>query len=150
MKQLYTTLNKIRACSPCRSGWGKLLANLGKTHADDEQLPFANILASNGLDDTIWCLRSTPEYSREARLFMVWCASQVKHLMRDPCSLAALDVAERYANGMASDTDLEAAGAAAEAAAWAAGAAAWEAAWEVASKSQRATLQALVEQAFRR
>ena len=32
------TLNKIRACSPCASGWAKLLGNLGKTKADDEPL----------------------------------------------------------------------------------------------------------------
>jgi len=28
---LYTTLNKIRACSPCTEGWSKLLVRLGKT-----------------------------------------------------------------------------------------------------------------------
>jgi hypothetical protein len=30
-----TTLNKIRACSPCESGWETLLKFLGKTKADD-------------------------------------------------------------------------------------------------------------------
>lgn len=34
----YTTLNKIRAHSPCASGWEKLLNHLGKTKADDEPL----------------------------------------------------------------------------------------------------------------
>ncbi len=33
---IYTTLNKIRAHSPCADGWAKLLRHLGKTQADDE------------------------------------------------------------------------------------------------------------------
>jgi hypothetical protein len=84
------------------------------------------------------------------RLFAVWCARQVQHLMTDPRSIAALDVAERHANGMATDEELHdawaaagdakwgardaraAAVAGARAAAWAAEAAAraaWAAAW---------------------
>jgi hypothetical protein len=31
-----TTLNRIRAHSPCQEGWEKLLNHLGKTKADDE------------------------------------------------------------------------------------------------------------------
>lgn len=46
-----TTLNKIRAHSPCVLGWSKLLDNLGKTQADDEPLAITTILDSNGLDD---------------------------------------------------------------------------------------------------
>lgn len=46
---------------------------------------------------------------RELRLFAVWCARQVQHLMIDPRSIAALDVAERYARGEASADELTAA-----------------------------------------
>ena len=56
MTQLYTTLNKIRARSPCESGWTKLLEHLGKTTADDEPLPFSVILESNGLDERFMVL----------------------------------------------------------------------------------------------
>ena len=45
---------------------------------------------------------------------------RVQHLMPDPRSIAALDVAERHANGMATDDDLSAAVDAAVDAAWAA------------------------------
>lgn len=63
------------------------------------------------------------------RLFVVWCARQVQHLMLDPRSIAALDTAEKYAHGEASREELDAAWAAA----WdAAGAAAWDAAWDAA------------------
>ena len=50
----------------------------------------------------------------ELRRFAVWSARQVQHLMTDTRSLAALDVAERHANGQSSREEL----AAAEAAAW--------------------------------
>ena len=71
---------------------------------------------------------------RTLRLFAVWCARNTPlpdgrktgNLITDPRSLAALDVAERFANGTASRDELDAARAAAGDAAWAA---AWDAAW---------------------
>ena len=116
----HTTLNKIREHEPCTDGWQKLLSHLGKTKADDEPLAFTTILDSNGLDDALWCMRSSPEYDKDWRLFAVWCARQVQHLMTDPRSTAALDVAERHAHGSATDDELAAAWVAAWAAAWAA------------------------------
>jgi hypothetical protein len=109
-----TTLNAIRAHSPCADGWAKLLRHLGKTQADDEPLDITTILDGNGLDDALWCLRAVTGHDREIRLYAVWCARQVQHLMTDPRSLAALDVAERYAHGEATNAELDAA----EAAAW--------------------------------
>ncbi len=136
-----TTLNKIRAHSPCRGGWEKLLRNLGKTHADDDPLAITTILDSNGLDDALWCLRAVDGHQREMRLFAVDCARAVKHLMDDPRSVEALDVAERHADGQATDEELAAAcdaawdaarAAACDAARAAAWAAAWDAAWDAA------------------
>jgi hypothetical protein len=128
-----TTLNKIREHSPCADGWSKLLKHLGKTKADDEPVSIITILDSNGLDDALWCLRATTGYDRELRLYAVWCARQVQHLMKDPRSLKALDVAEKFTNGEATEQDLAAARVAAEAAAWdAAGDAARDAAWDAA------------------
>ncbi len=133
-----TTLNRIRAQRPCASGWTKLLAGLGKTRADDEPLPYARIVEINGLGDALWACRAEPQHDREWRLYAVWCARQVQHLMTDPRSLAALDVAERYANGQATEDELRAARAAAWAAAWAAGAAARAAAWDAAGAADAA------------
>jgi len=115
-----TTLNRIRAYQPCKTGWEKLLKHLGKTKADNKQLSLLTILDSNGLDDALWCLRAIEGRDKEIRLYAVWCARQVQHLMKDPRSLAALDVAERYANGEATEEELAEAGAAAWAAAGAA------------------------------
>ena len=138
---MQTTLNKIRAHSPCTDGWEKLLTYLGKTKADDEPLLITTILDSNGLDDALWCLRAVEGHDKEIRLFAVWCARQVQHLLKDQRCLEALDVAERYANRQATQDELNAARAAAwaaargaaSAAAWgAARDAAWSAAWSAA------------------
>ena len=166
-----TTLNKIREHKPCADGWKKLLTYLGKTEADDEPLSLITILDSNGLDDALWCLRAVDGHDKEIRLYAVWCARQVQDLMTDHRSLTALDVAERYAHGQATDAELaiarDAAGATALAAAWDAArdaawaaawdtawAAAWEAAWDAARSQQRlaarGTLRDAQEKEFRR
>jgi hypothetical protein len=142
-----TTLNKIRGHHPSVHIWKKLLAHLGKTKADDEPLSIATILEANGLDDAIYCLRAVEGRDKEIRLYAVWCARQMQHLMKDPRSLAALDVAEAYANGAATDDELEAAEAearaAAGAAAGAAGAAGAEAAsWDAARAASRCAARA--------
>jgi hypothetical protein len=130
-----TTLNAIREHGPCADGWKKLLNHLGKTGADDEPLSLLTILDSNGLDDALWCLRAMPEHNKHWRLYAVWCARQVQHLMTDARSVAALDVAERHAHGTASDQEL----AAARDAAWAAARdAAGDAAWDAAMAAARA------------
>jgi hypothetical protein len=147
-----TTLNKIRTHTPCSSGWKKLLTNLGKTEADDEPLALTTILESNGLDDAFWCLRAVDGHEREMRLFAVECARGVQHLMTDKRSIDALDVAERFANGLATQAELDAAWAAADAAedaAWAAadaagasGVAAWAAARATAGAARAAAREA--------
>ena len=104
-----TTLNSIRAHSPCGDGWAKLLRHLNKSAADDEPLLIKTILDSNGLDDALWCLRAGEGHDREMRLYAVWCARRVQHLMLNPSSVSALDVAERYARGRATYQELVAA-----------------------------------------
>jgi hypothetical protein len=101
-----TTLNRIRKHNPCKEGWSKLLTYLGKTSADDKPLEIATIVKSNGLDGALWCLRAVEGEDRKVRLFAVWCARRVQHLMTDPRSLKALDGAEAYANGTATLEEL--------------------------------------------
>ena len=101
-----TTLNQIRAQSPCADGWVKLLKYLNKTTADDEPLSLTTILESNGLGDTLWCLRAVEGFDKEKRLLAVAFAREVQHLMTDPRSIEALDVAERFANGEATLEEL--------------------------------------------
>ena len=112
-----------------------------------EPISLSFILENNGLNDALWALHCIKDADRDIRLFSVWCARQVQHLMIDSRSTNALDVAERFANGKATKEELEAARDAARAAsvaasaesadAWAASAAAW-AAWAGASADARA------------
>ena len=140
-----TTLNRIREHDPCVEGWKKLLRHLGKTEADDEPLPFSVIVESNGIKDALWACRTVPEHDREWRLFAVWCARQVQHLMTNQRSHDAINVAERFALGAATKNELDAARDAAWSAvrdaardvawsaAWSAAlAAAWDVAWDAA------------------
>lgn len=153
---MQTTLRKIRAAGPCgmrlddgkRVGYLKLRHYLGKGYGDDTPIDIATILDSNGLDDALWCLRAVDGRAREMRLYAVWCARQVQHLMADQRSINALDVAVRHANGTATDDELAAARAAALAAALAdarddaretARASAWASAWDDAWAAARET-----------
>ena len=143
------TLNAIREHDPCAEGWKKLLAHLGKTQADDEPLPLLTILESNGPDDAIWALRALSDADMpKARLFAVACARDVQHLMTDPRSIAALDVAERHAKGEATGDELSAARDAAQDAARAAWGAARDAARDAARAAQGAAQDAAQDAAW--
>ena len=132
-----TTLNEIRAKQPCRDGWEKLLADLGKTKADDEPLELITILNSNGLDDALWCLQ-VKSLDRLSRHFQAWCAEQVLHIfeterpndmrVRDQIAMLRNDNATEQERDAARDAARYAAGAAARDARDAARDAAWDAA----------------------
>lgn len=110
-------------------------------------------------EDRLWVvLRRGWIDDRTLRLFSVWCAREAMRLVDepDPRSIAACDVAERYALGAATDNELtaawttarDAARAFAEAAArtaraaWAARDAAWDAARDAQIKHLIAMLEA--------
>ena len=124
LQGMTTTLRKIRAADPCglrledgqRVGYLKLRHHLGKGYGDDTPVDIAGIIDNNGLDYALWCLRAVDGHAREKLLYAYWCARQVPSLMGDPSSVTAIDVAERNANGAASNDEL----AAGAEAAWAA------------------------------
>jgi hypothetical protein len=116
----------------------KLLAGLGKSEADDEPLLYTRIVEINGIDDALWACRAEPQYAKEWRLYAVWCARQVEHLMEDQRSKDTLVIAERHANSEATDEELAAAwDAARDAAREAARDAAWDAARDAAWEAAR-------------
>lgn len=114
---IYTTLNRIREHNSCADGWRKLLTHLGKND-HYASLAYSTILDAVGLDDALWCLRAELQHASIWRMYAVRCARRVQHLMEDERSIraldVALDVAERYARGEATDEEL----AAARTAAW--------------------------------
>ena len=139
------SLAEIRAESPCADGWRKVLAAKGPDM--EARFPLADIIETNDLDDALWAMRCLPEHNNLWRKYAVWCARQVEHLMPDDRSVAALDVAWRHSDGLATDEELDAARAAAwaaarttaRAAAWAAASgAAWAAGWDAASDAAKA------------
>ena len=147
------TLKALREHHACIAGYNRLIRTVqGETFTalDDERvnyiryahkapIPIAVILQSNGIDDALWALRAceqTTELIRAERMYAVWCARRVQHLMKDERSIYALDTAERHANGDATDEELDAARDAARDAAWAA-------AWDAAGAVQKAMFSAV-------
>ncbi len=129
---LTTTLNKIRKHHPCEEGWDTLTDALGADWGEDEPIALTRIIETNGLDDALWALRAcepVAERDRVARLFVCRCVREVWHLLTDERSRTAVEVAERFAVGNATQEELGAALDAARAAAWAASDAASAAAW---------------------
>jgi len=132
----YFDMANIRSWKPCYDPVKHLPENwrgTALTILKNEAIPFP---------DRLWVVcRGDVLSDRVMRLFAVWCARQVQHLMTDKRSLDAIDVAERFANGQATQAELEAArdaAWAAWAAAWAAARdAAWAAAWDAAGDAQR-------------
>ena len=116
-----TTTARIDACKPCSKRRSCAMKLLGITVASDDPITYAQLLDVLGLDDALWCCRAEPDLAPLWRRYAVWCARQVQHLMADPRSVAALDVAERHAAGQASDDELSAA---------------WSAAWSAAGSTQ--------------
>ncbi|CAJ7293248.1 putative bacteriophage protein [Burkholderia pseudomallei] len=117
------TLAALREAGACYGGYNKLVRSIqGKAlsmeDADreayirfrhDAEIPLLDILKSNGLDDALWVLHCVLDADRDLRLFAVWCARQVEHLMEDQRSKDALNVAERFVNGEATDKEQDAA-----------------------------------------
>ena len=116
---MYTTLNAIREHQPCADGWEKLLKHLGKTKPDDEPLSLLTILESNGLDHALWCFRAVEGFKKDKQLLAITYAREVEHLMPAE-SKKCLDVFERYANGLVTQEEFDAACDAARDAAWSA------------------------------
>jgi hypothetical protein len=124
------TLKEIRQHRPCglergsNVGYDLLRKNLGKDYGDETPITLRQIYESNGYDDTLWCLCSTPEEVHYLwRHFAVDCAKQVEHLIKDGRSKKALVAARDFADGNATEEERDAA----RAAAWDAAAAARDA-----------------------
>ena len=109
MYPLTTTTARIDACDlypDDRDRAARLLGLLGITEPNDEPISYERLLDTLGLDDALWCCQAEPDLAPIWRRYAVWCARQVQHLMTDQRSLDALDVAERHADGRASDEEL--------------------------------------------
>lgn len=99
-------------------------------------------LDDSSIQDALESMSQVPQLIPAVRHFALWCARRVQPLMSDLRSVYALEIAERYLQGEATDEELEAALVAADATGqgttYDAGiSAAWAAAW--AASSSRGT-----------
>lgn len=129
-----TTLKDLRAKGACFEGYNRVVRMLqgkeftGKDAVREsyirfdhkDQISLIDIAKNNGLDDALWALRASTATDRDCRLFAVWCARQVQSLVCDSRNINAIDVSERYANGVATEDELASAWVAARDAALAA------------------------------
>ena len=120
--RLTTTLNRIRDCGPCMTGWRKLLDYLGKDFDPDAEINLLTLLDSNDVPDLLWTLRATVQDSRKvASRLAIEFAEQVLPIFeqRYPDDLRprqAIQAARDYLDGKISVEELRAAYAAAYAA----------------------------------
>ena len=135
------SIDDIRAWNPCYDPAKHLPENWVGTAID--------ILRHDTIPpgDKFWVVcREELLDSKTLRLFAVWCARQVEHLLTDQRSKNALIVAEKFANGTATASELaaaeDAAWAAASDAAAAAAEAALSAAWAAALDAAEAAAEA--------
>lgn len=123
MIKFEVTLSSLRKAYACYNGYNKVVRTLQGAKFEDEDycrnsyirfvykepISILSILKSNGLEDALWALRCVPGTGRDARLFIVWCGRQVQHLMADKRAIEALNIAERFAIGTATEDELAAA-----------------------------------------
>ena len=124
--KLTTTLNKIRACSPCTSGWRTLLKHVGKDFNPDAEINLLTVLQSNGVVDMLWTLRATDQDSKRiASQLAIEFAEQAlpifeKRRPDDARPRKAIQAARDYLDGKISLEELQACQSHAAAAAYAA------------------------------
>jgi len=81
---LFTTLSKLHEAGACTEGYRKILKHIGADYDKDKPVALSTILESNGLEDTLWCLRCTTEPAENVIIeFVCRCAEHVLHFYED-------------------------------------------------------------------
>ena len=152
---LSTTLNLLKSHRACTDGYRTLLKYVGSDYDPNAPIDLLTVLTSNGLDDCFWTLRATTNPALAERLSsLAACdfAERVVHnypeeetVLRD-----CIQTARDYADGKATDEQLQKA----ESAAWnaarsaarsAADSAARSAAWSAADSAARSAAEGAAE-----
>ncbi len=118
---LYTTFNLAKKEDACIASYRKMARDLGGIgkYGPDTPIPLDKILEVCGFDDALWVLRCTTENSDKfSRLLACRFAEEVLPIFEkehpdDPRPRKAIETARLYANGQATDKELDAAWAAA-------------------------------------
>jgi hypothetical protein len=113
-RMLTTTLADIRKLPRCQGSWKELLKGLGVSRANKDPLPLERILEINGFDDALEALRAVQGHDGAIRLFACYCARYVldvfeREFPEDKRPREAIETAERFARGEATNEELDAA-----------------------------------------
>ena len=113
------TLEQLREYSACTIGYNTVVCGLQGEKYEyhhnhnymkydyTKPIPLTDILKYGELEDVIWALRCIKNKEKEIRLFTISVARLYQHFMEDVRSVNALDVAERFANGLATIDELK-------------------------------------------
>ena len=142
---LTTTFALLHKHNACEGRYKHLAKSLGgiRAYGRTQPIPLLKILETNGLADTLWCLRAVleeqaAERDRLARIFACDCAERVLPIFEkgwpdDIRPRQAIEDARRFAKGLATKDEMTAAFSAAwivaRAGSWSAWVATFSAAW---------------------
>lgn len=112
------TLKQLRTHNACVEGYNKVVCMLTGKEFDPTEIEYLphkhkapisliDIAKNNGISDALWATRCLDGKDIDLRLFAVWCARQVDHLMVESRFMDAIDIAEHFAYGDASKQELE-------------------------------------------
>lgn len=114
---IHTTFAKLHEAGACQEKYKIFAQKMGgiTQYGKDTPIPLSVVLGKMGLVDTLWCLRATIEPSSQlSRLFACDCAERVlplfeKKYPNDKRPRQAIEVARKFANGQATQVELDAA-----------------------------------------
>ena len=145
---IFTTFALLHAERACPEGYRKLAAHLGgvRSYGQNTPIPLTTILDSNGLDDTLWVLdhATIEDALRVRRLLACDYAEHVLPIYErqypgDNRLRRAIETSRRYADGLATDEEMDVVWSAAPVVVWSV---VWSvapaAAWRVARSAVRA------------
>lgn len=108
MSELTITLRQILTAKPCYDPRERGL--LPTDWNLDEPIPVLEVVRKVEIFDTLWCLELLPQTRPLVAKFALDCANRVRHLMPNPHSIAALDVAQLFLAGKISQEEMVKAG----------------------------------------
>ncbi len=116
MNQPTTTFARLHQHGACESGYRRLAKTLGGVpkYGRDKPIPLDVVLASNGLEDTLWCLRALLEPWEQEQLFIADLAEHVlpifeEQFPNDARPRRAIEAMRAFARGEIDATTLKAA-----------------------------------------
>ena len=118
MEPITANANRMMVYNIPRDWIHRLCDHYGTIDIGVIEVGFDVLIDVLGPEKALYCCQTESQHDKIWRRYAVWCARQMQHLMGDERSVRAIDVAERHANGEATDCELEVAMTDAREAAW--------------------------------